>query len=87
VKTLSDPTDPNIIVNETAQFLFPIPITPSQQTFLKGELIPGLPDYEWGVEWATYLADPTNPTKIAPVKSKLQSLISFMMTMPEYQLM
>jgi uncharacterized protein (DUF1800 family) len=87
VKTLSDPTDPNIIVNETAQFFFPIPITPSQQVFLKGVLIPGLPDYEWTAEWTIYLADPTNPTKLAAVKSKLQSLISFMMTMPEYQLM
>jgi uncharacterized protein (DUF1800 family) len=87
VNTLSDPSDPNVIVNETAQFLFPIPITPSQQTFLKGVLIPGLPDYEWTAEWTIYLADPTNPTKLAAVKSKLQSMISFMMTMPEYQLM
>jgi uncharacterized protein (DUF1800 family) len=87
VNTLSDPNDPNVIVNETAQFLFPVPITTSQQVFLKGVLLPGLPDYEWTAEWLTYLADPTNPTKLAAVKSKLQSLVSFMMAMPEYQLM
>jgi uncharacterized protein (DUF1800 family) len=87
INTLSDPSDPNVIVNETAQFLFPIAITPSQQTFLKGVLIPGLPDYEWTAEWTIYLADPTNATKLAAVKSKIQSLISFMMTMPEYSLM
>jgi uncharacterized protein (DUF1800 family) len=87
VNTLSDPSDPNVIVNETAQFLFGVALTDSQKTFLKGVLIPGLPDYEWTSEWYTYVADPTNTTKLNAVKSKLQTLLSFMMSMPEYQLM
>jgi len=87
VKTLSDPTDPNVIVNETAQHLFPLPLTASQQTFLKGVLLPGLPDYEWQAEWGAYIADPTNTTKLNAVKTKIKALLAFMMEMPEFQLM
>ena len=86
VKTLSDPTDPNVIVNESAQFLFAVTPTAAQIAFLKDTLLPGLPDYEWTTEWATYLADPTNPAKLSAVKNKLVALYALMMEMPEYQL-
>ncbi len=87
VKTLSDPTDPNVIINEATQVLFPLPPTASQKTFLKGVLLPGLPDYEWQAEWGAYIADPTNTTKLNAVKGKLKALLAFMMEMPEFQLM
>jgi uncharacterized protein (DUF1800 family) len=83
---ISNPSDPNIIVSEFAQLLFPLQITDTQKTFLKNTLIPGLPDYEWTAEWNAYVADPTNQTKRNAVKSKLQELLSFMMSMAEYQL-
>ncbi|MCX6136777.1 MAG: DUF1800 domain-containing protein [Ignavibacteriales bacterium] len=85
-KSFSDPGNPAVIVDEAAQFLFAISLTATQKEFLKNTLIPGLPDYEWGVEWNAYLADPTNQTKINAVKTKLQTLFGFMMGMPEYQL-
>ncbi len=87
VKSLSNPSDPNVIVNETAQHLFAIPITANQQTFLKQTLLPGLPDYEWGMEWDAYVNNPTDPMKLGAVQSKLRALIRFMMEMPEFQLM
>lgn len=83
---VSDPSDPNRIVAEFSQALFPIPITDTQKAFLKETLIPGLPDYEWTSEWNSYQADPTNQTKLNAVKSKLQALVRFMMDMAEYQL-
>jgi uncharacterized protein (DUF1800 family) len=87
VKTLSNPGDPNVIINEMSQYLFASPATDAQKAFLKNVLIPGLPDYEWTIEWTTYLADPTNTTNLNAVKSKLTALLNFMMQMPEYQLM
>jgi uncharacterized protein (DUF1800 family) len=86
VKTLSDPTDPNVIVNEASQFLFAVTPTATQTAFLKETLLPGLPDYEWTTEWAAYLADPTNAAKLSAVKGKLQALLALLMEMPEYQL-
>ncbi|HTK82571.1 MAG TPA: DUF1800 family protein, partial [Bacteroidota bacterium] len=86
VLQVSDASNPNIIVSEFAQLLFPVAITDNQKAFLKNTLIPGLPDYEWTSEWNAYLADPGNATKKTAVKSKLQELLSFMMSMAEYQL-
>ena len=86
VRTLSNPSDPNVIINESAQYLFPIDISANQQAFLKDVLLPSLPDYEWTNEWVAYTADPTNATKLSAVQSRLQALYSFMMEMPEFQL-
>jgi uncharacterized protein (DUF1800 family) len=86
VNQVSNPADPNIIIAEFVQILFPIAITANQTAFLKETLIPGLPDYEWAIEWNSYLLDPTNQTKLTAVKTKLQALIGFMMDMAEYQL-
>ncbi len=86
VLNLSNPRDPNAVVEESARILFAIPITPGQKTFLLQTLLPGLPDYEWTVEWDAYTADPGNPQKLAPVKSKLQTFYAFMLSMPEFQL-
>ena len=86
VQTLSNPGDPNVIIDEAAQHLFAIPITVNQRAFLKQVLLPGLPDYEWTGEWNDYLANPTDAIKLTAVRSKLQALFAFMMEMPEYQL-
>jgi uncharacterized protein (DUF1800 family) len=86
-KRTSNPSDPNVLVDELARTLFAIPITVAQRAFLKNTLLPGLPDYEWSVEWAEYIADPTNSAKLAAVKGKLQSMVKVMMQMPEFQLM
>ena len=84
---VSDPTDPNILIDEFSQALFPFPITTNQKNFLKETLIPGLPDYEWTIEWTDYKANPTDQTKLTAVKTKLQQLLKFMIDMAEYQLM
>ena len=86
VKTLSNPGDPNAIIDESALYLFAIAITSSQRAFLKETLLPGLPDYEWTVEWAEYTADPANAAKLAAVKTKLTTLYAFMLSMPEFHL-
>jgi uncharacterized protein (DUF1800 family) len=85
--SVSDQSDPNIVITTCAQFLFASQLTAGQLTFLKGSLIPGLPDYEWGAEWNTYLANPTNATNLSAVKNKLTNLFNFMMSMPEFQLL
>ena len=87
VMTLSNPADPNAIVDDACALFFPFTLTDAQRAFLKNTLLPGLPDYEWTNEWSAYLADPTSPTTMSAVKTKLQALFSFMMEMPEYQLM
>jgi uncharacterized protein (DUF1800 family) len=83
---MTNPADPNALIREAAELLFAVQLTDNQLAFLKQTLLPGLPDYEWTIEWAAYAADPTNSTKYTPVRTKLQTLFGFMMSMPEFQL-
>lgn len=84
---VSVPSDPNILIDEFALYLFPVAITANQKAFLKETLIPGLPDYEWTIEWNDYVTNPTDQMKKDAVKLKLQALLLLMMSMAEYQLM
>jgi len=81
------PGDPNALIDQASQLLFPIPITANQKTYLKSSiLIPGLGDYEWTAEWNAYVADPTDAVKKGAVNTRLKALFQFMLDMPEYQL-
>jgi Protein of unknown function (DUF1800) len=84
--SVSNPGDPNVIVTEWASFLLPFTLTQTQRDFLNDTLLPGLPDYEWTVEWNAYINDPTNTAKLSAVKTKLQSLLAFMLNMAEFHL-
>ena len=55
--------DPNALINGLADTLFPFSISQGQLDFLKEVLIPGLPDFEWTIEYSEYLAEPDNPDK------------------------
>lgn len=78
--------DPNLLIEEFATILFPRPLVDEQKAYLKEILIPGLPDFEWTVEYGDYLAEPTNDDLKAAVETKLRNLILAMMKMSEFQL-
>ncbi len=87
VKNITDATDPNILVTKLAEIMFNFPITANQVTGLKDALIAGLPDFEWTVEYADYLANPTNKPLAESVEKKLKTLFSVMVRMSEFQIM
>ncbi|MDV7398550.1 hypothetical protein RZS08_44505, partial [Arthrospira platensis SPKY1] len=72
--------------DELSAILFPQPITENQKNYLKDVLIPGLPDFEWTVEYYDYLAHPTDPAFYGPVELKLRLLLRAMLNMPEFYL-
>ncbi|MFT4759405.1 MAG: hypothetical protein ACI9XO_001406 [Paraglaciecola sp.] len=86
IAQFDDPFDPNILIQELVVLLFPQPITQNQIAFLKEILIPGLPDFEWTVEYGDYVNDPTNEDLAMGVENKLRNLLTAMLTMPEYYL-
>lgn len=79
--------DPNILITELSNQLFNYPITDSQLSTLKDILIPGLPDFEWTVEYASYLNNPTDNAMRISVENKLRNLIAVMVQMSEFQIM
>lgn len=79
-------TDPNVLIDEFSKVLFPQPISPTQKAALKEALIPGLPDFEWTVEYGDYLAEPDNQDLKTGAENRLRALIKAMLAMPEYYL-
>jgi uncharacterized protein (DUF1800 family) len=87
VNNITDAFDPNVLINSLAEIMFNYPITPAQVTSLKDILIPGLPDFEWSVEYSEHLSDPSNLALAASVENKLKNLFSVMVRMSEFQIM
>lgn len=79
--------DPNILIAELSNQLFNYPITESQISALKEILIPGLPDFEWTVEYSSYLNNPSDFAMRISVENKLRNLIAVMVQMSEFQIM
>jgi uncharacterized protein (DUF1800 family) len=87
VVQLPAPEDPYRLVEDLARQLFSIQISSAQRDNLVfNVLLPGLPDYEWPVEWSQYLANPTSSKARDPIIQKLNSLLKYMMRMSEFQL-
>ncbi|WP_210514448.1 DUF1800 domain-containing protein [Hymenobacter terricola] len=78
--------DCNLLIAEFVQLMVPITLTANQVAFLKSALLPGLPDFEWTVEWQQFLAAPTNAAKKAAVTTKLQAMLRALMGLAEYHL-
>ena len=79
-------SDCNLLIDEFVRLMLPIALTNNQLAFLKSALLPGLPDFEWTVEWQAYLAAPTNTAKKAAVTTKLQAMLRALMGLAEYHL-
>ncbi len=86
VSQLDDPFDPNALIDEFSKMLFPQPITQGQKDALKEILIPGLPDFEWTVEYSDYINNPNDPNLAAAVETKLRNLFVALTSMPEFYL-
>ncbi|WP_298882054.1 DUF1800 family protein [uncultured Polaribacter sp.] len=79
--------DPNVLIAELSNQLFNYPIIQSQIDALKDILIPGLPDFEWTVEYSNFLNNPADEALKISVDNKLRSLIAVMVQMSEFQIM
>ena len=79
-------SDCNLLIDEFVRLMVPIALTANQLAFLKTALLPGLPDFEWTVEWQAYLATPTNAGKKTAVTTKLQAMLRALMGLAEYHL-
>lgn len=86
IMDISDPSDCNIVVDEFAELLFPIPITSNQRDFLKETLRPGISDIAWSFEWSDFISDPTDPMKREAMDLKVRTLLNTMLGMAEYNL-
>lgn len=87
-QTLSNPGDPNTLVNDALAVLYRVPLSDTvKQSIKQSILLSGqTQDYYWTNAWNAYLADPTNMTTTAIVANRLKSFYQYLMNLSEYQL-
>ncbi|MEM9885584.1 MAG: DUF1800 domain-containing protein [Bacteroidota bacterium] len=86
VETVGDATNPNSVVGDFAKLMFPRPLSQGQFDALKDILIPGLPDFEWTIEYEQYKSNPNDNKLKRSIENKLRDLLNAMVNMPEYYL-
>lgn len=80
-------TDPNKVIEDFGKIFLPKPLSVGQINALKEVLIPGLPDFEWEVEYLEYASDPQNENLAGPVRNRIRKMLTVMTSMAEYHLM
>jgi len=87
-KNLSNPSDPNALVNDAVTLLYRMPISDATKQMIKQQILLSnqTSDYYWTNAWNAYLAEPTNQTIINVVNTRLKSFYQYLMDMAEYQL-
>jgi hypothetical protein len=80
------PEDAGSVVNEIGVLLFAKALAPNQVTLLKSILAAGTSDAGWTTAYNAYKAAPTDTTKLNTVVTRLRSMVTYMMRMPEYHL-
>lgn len=87
-KSLSNPSDPNALLNEAIQYLLALSLTPESRLQIKKDILLGgqISDYYWTDAWNKYISDPGDSANTEIVKSKLATLYHYLTSLAEYQL-
>lgn len=88
-KTLQNPGNPNLLIEELMDHLFRIPVSQQTKDQLKKDfLLTGqAQDYYWTDAWNAYLASPATTALFNTVNTRLRGLFKYCMNLAEYQLM
>ncbi len=88
VSKFDSPEDPNKLLRSMTDLFLAYSLTDEQYEFLKTQvLLPGLPDYEWTVEYSDYANDPNNESKSKPILNRLQEVMLVLLNLAEFQMM
>ncbi|HSH65419.1 MAG TPA: DUF1800 family protein, partial [Bacteroidia bacterium] len=88
VSLLSDPADPNMLINDSLALLYMIDVSQATKDYLKKQILLSgqTNDAYWSTAWTTYLNDTSNTANKNIVLSRLKPLFKYIMDLSEYQL-
>jgi hypothetical protein len=87
ISSLSDPANPNNLINESLEIIYAIEIPQQVKDFLKSILLSGQSsDSYWTDAWTTYRANTNNTTNRNIVLNRLLTMFKYLMNLSEYQL-
>lgn len=87
-KTLSNPADPNALIDEALSIIYRVPLTAAtkqtikQQILLSGQVTDGY----WTAAWQSHINAPADASAYNIVNTRLKSLYQYFMNLSEYQL-
>jgi uncharacterized protein (DUF1800 family) len=87
-KTLSNPGDPNQLIDDTLTIIFRMDLLPASKVQIKTDILLGgqTTDYYWTDAWNTYISNPGNTANTTIVQNRLKDLLKYFMDLAEYQL-
>jgi uncharacterized protein (DUF1800 family) len=86
--SLTNPADPNLLIGESLDILYRVPLSAETITSLKQTILLGglTTDSYWTDAWNAYIANPTDMVAKGTVFTRLQTLYKYLMNLPEYHL-
>lgn len=86
-RKLSDPSNPNTLMNDALKILFRIDLSAASKTALKNQILLSnqTQDYYWTNAWAAYISNPS-AANYQVVYTRLRDLYKYFMNLAEYQL-
>ena len=87
-KTLSNPGDPNVLIDDILKIIFRIDLSAASKLQLKTDILLGgqSSDYYWTDAWNLFISSPANTANTTTVKNRIRDLIKYFMDLSEYQL-
>ena len=87
-KTLSNPGDPNQLINDILKIIYRIDISAASKLQLKTDILLGgqSSDYYWTDAWNLFISNPGNIANSTTVKNRVRDLLKYFMDIAEYQL-
>lgn len=85
---LSNPGDPNILIDDALAVLYRINLSAQVKQTIKQQILLSnqTQDYYWTTAWNAYVADSSNQANYNVVNNRLKSLYQYLMDLSEYQL-
>ena len=87
-KTLTNPGDPNALIDEVLSIMYRVPLSAGTKQNMKQQLLLSnqVQDYYWTNAWVAYIQDPSNQNNFTTVNTRLKELYKYLMNLAEYQL-
>ena len=87
-KLLSNPGDPNILINDLVTIMYRIDISDASKAQLKKDILLGgqASDYYWTDAWTVFINNPGNTANTTTIQNRVRDLIKYLMDLAEYQL-
>ncbi|MDB5191423.1 MAG: hypothetical protein JWQ96_986 [Segetibacter sp.] len=87
-KQLSNPGNPNILIDDLLNIIFRLPLSSASKAQLKTDILLGgqSDDKYWTNAWILFISNPADTSNATIVKNRLRDLLKYLMDMAEYQL-